>query len=87
MTLEFPVAEWHGLVEDQVEKFGLLMRHSVPLVWRERFHNCEGLKVNLNCMEQFPNVDFRTMCEELLKPENIQPPSLKLINVKSANIG
>ena len=58
------------------------MRHGVPLIWRQGVDNCAGLKV-----KQFPNVDFGTMCIELLKPENMQAPSVESINVKSAEIG
>ncbi len=83
LTYEFPVAKWDGKVEHQVEKFDILMRHSVPLIWRQGVDNCEGLKVKCT----YKDVDFKTICKELLKRENLQAPSVESINVKSAKIG
>ena len=81
LSHEFPVAKWHGQVIHQKEKFEILMRHGVPLIWRQGFKNCIGLKVDM------ANADFLSMCCELLQKDNMQTPSQESINVKSAKIG
>ena len=72
LSYEFPVAKWHGQVIHQKEKFEILMRHGVPLIWRQGVDKCIGLKVH----RDKANADFLSMCCELLqKKQHASPKS------------
>ena len=86
----FPVAMWHGIVSNHVTKFNALIRHSVPIVWRDETNHCDGLKLpRLSNPQHQSNTDsseFKQFVEMLLTEENLLDKDLEII-VKSAKIG
>ena len=79
---DFTVAQWENRHDNQTKHLGYLLRHGVPLIWRNGAKFCQRLKV--------PKVDkeqgFVTEVKRLLRPANLVDPDGE-IEVKSAKIG
>lgn len=82
LQCHFTFAQWEGHHENQPEHLGYLLRHGIPLIWKNGAAHCEGLKVpKINIRKGFAHEVRR-----LLKPQNLIAPNEE-IEVKSARIG
>ena len=82
LECRFSYAEWQGPQDNQTEHLGHLLRHGVPLIWRNGAKHCRGLKVPKFSAKK----SFVAKIKRLLRPFNLAEPDAP-IEVKSARIG
>ena len=67
LECRFSYAEWQGPHDNQTEHLGHLLRHGVPLIWRNGAKNCRGLKVSKFSAKK----GFVAEIKRLLRPVNL----------------
>ena len=82
LECQFSYAEWQGPHDNQTEHLGHLLRHGVPLIWRNGAKHCTGLKIPKFSAKK----SFVAEIKRLLRPVNLAEPDAP-IKVKSARIG
>ena len=78
----FTCAQWQGPHSNQTQHLGYLLRHGVPLIWKDGAEHCDGLKVPKMNLDR----GFTTEVKRILKPRNLVDPN-ETIEVKSAKLG
>ena len=79
---QFSYAEWQGPHDNQTDHLGHLLRHGVPLIWRNGAKHCAGLKIPKFSAKK----GFVAEIKRLLRPVNLAELDAP-IEVKSARIG